>query len=235
MKKAVILLSGGLDSATVLGIAKRDGFECHTMSFNYGQRHDVELKSAKDVADSLGVAEHIVINIDLAKWGGSALTSDVIDVPKNESQLHSDDATAGSNIPITYVPARNTIFLSFAVGWAETLGARDIFIGVNSVDYSGYPDCRPKFIASFAECARLGTRAADEGWRFEIHAPLQLLDKSEIIKLGDSLGIDYALTHSCYDPAPDGAACGECESCVLRSNGFKNSGIPDPTRYAKKA
>lgn len=235
MKKAVILLSGGLDSATVLGIAKRDGFECHTMSFNYGQRHEVELESAKNVADSLGSSEHIVVNIDLAKWGGSALTSHSIDVPKNSANIHSDNKRAGSNIPITYVPARNTIFLSFAVGWAETLGARDIFIGVNSVDYSGYPDCRPDFIASFAECARLGTRAADEGWKFEIHAPLQFLDKSEIIKLGDSIGVDYSLTHSCYDPKPDGAACGECDSCVLRANGFKNAGIPDPTRYGEKA
>jgi 7-cyano-7-deazaguanine synthase len=234
MKKDVILLRVGLDSANVLGIAKRDGFECYTMSFNYGQRHDVELESAANVANSMGVAEHIVIDINLAKWGGSALTSTAIDVPKNIESVNSDNVPDGSNIPITYVPARNTIFLSFAVGWAETLGAQDIFIGVNSVDYSGYPDCRPKFIASFAECARLGTRAADEGWRFEIHAPLQFLDKSEIIKLGDSLGVDYALTHSCYDPASDGAACGECESCHLRANGFKNAGIPDPTKYGKK-
>ncbi|MCK5843435.1 MAG: 7-cyano-7-deazaguanine synthase QueC [Victivallales bacterium] len=225
MKKAVILLSGGLDSATALAIAKRDGFECHAMSFKYGQRHDIELRSAANVAQSIGAAEHITVEIDLAKWGGSALTSDSIDVPKKQNGMVE-------SIPVTYVPARNTIFLSFAVGWAETLDAKDIFIGVNSVDYSGYPDCRPHFIASFAETARLGTRAADEGWRFEIHAPLQTLNKAEIITLGHSLGVDYSLTHSCYDPAPDGAACGECDSCALRADGFAKAGIPDPTVYA---
>ena len=231
MSKAVVLLSGGLDSATILAVANRDGFECHAMSFKYGQRHDIELQSAKEVARSLGVAEHVVVDIDLAKWGGSALTSDAYDVPKNAFGAESASSSGTSAIPITYVPARNTIFLSFAVGWAETLGARDIFIGVNSVDYSGYPDCRPEFIASFAETARLGTRAADEGWRFEIHAPLQSLDKSEIIKLGTELGVDYSLTHSCYDPAPDGSACGRCDSCRLRAEGFRQAGVPDPTKY----
>jgi 7-cyano-7-deazaguanine synthase len=224
MRKAVILLSGGLDSATVLAVAERNGFECYAISFNYGQRHDIELKAAEAVAKHIGAAKHITVEFDLAKWGGSALTSDSIDVPKENA--------GSAGIPVTYVPARNTIFLSFAVGWAETLGAKDIFIGVNSVDYSGYPDCRPEFIASFAETARLGTHAADEGWRFEIHAPLQTLDKSEIIELGHSLGVDYSLTHSCYDPDDDGAACGRCDSCALRANGFEKAGIPDPTKYA---
>jgi len=223
----VILLSGGLDSATILAVAKNDGFECYAMSFSYGQRHKIELLSAGKTAGRIGVAEHVTVEFDLSKWGGSALTSKDIAVPKNAAAHEINDSSA-ITAPITYVPARNTIFLSFAVAWAETIGAKDIFIGVNSVDYSGYPDCRPEFIASFAESARLGTRAADEGWRFEIHAPLQNLDKADIIRLGMSLGVDYSLTHSCYDPAPSGAPCGKCDSCVLRANGFAEAGISDP-------
>jgi len=218
-KKAVVLLSGGLDSATALAVAAKDGFECHTMTFRYGQRHDLEVDAAKRVADSAGVAEQIVVDIDLAKWGGSALTSDAMAVPKNG---------VGDGIPITYVPARNTIFLSFAVAWAETLGARDIFIGVNAVDYSGYPDCRPKFIEAFAKCATLGTKAVDEGWNFEIHAPLQRMTKAEIIRLGLSLGVDYSLTRSCYDPATDGTPCGQCDSCRIRAAGFAAADEVDP-------
>jgi len=225
-KKAIVLLSGGLDSATTLAIAKSDGFECYALSFAYGQRHKVELDSAKRIIESIGCADHKIIDIDLSAWGGSALTSKEIDVPKGEGSSNTS-----SDIPLTYVPARNTIFLSFAVAWAEVLEGRDIFIGVNSVDYSGYPDCRPQFISAFAECARLGTKAADEGWSFNIHAPLQKLDKTEIIKLGVSLGVDYSLTHSCYDPSPEGLACGMCDSCAIRRNGFKDSGLQDPTKY----
>ena len=224
IRKAVVLVSGGLDSATVLAFAKSEGFECYAMSFAYGQRHKVELDCAKRVCEAIGVADHIVIDIDLTKWGGSALTSDSIDVPDHNS--------AKTNaIPITYVPARNTIFLSFATGWAEVLGAKDIFIGVNSVDYSGYPDCRPEFIKAFAECARLGTKASDEGWAFEIHAPLQALDKPEIIKLGNSLGMDYSITHSCYNPSSEGKACGKCDSCDIRRKGFSDAKVSDPTEY----
>jgi 7-cyano-7-deazaguanine synthase len=225
LPKAVVLVSGGLDSATVLAIAKSKGFECYAMSFAYGQRHKVELDCARRVCKTLGVSEHIVVEIDLAKWGGSALTSDQIDVPDH-------DSAKANSIPVTYVPARNTIFLSFATGWAEVLGAKDIFIGVNSVDYSGYPDCRPEFIKAFAECARLGTKASDEGWAFNIHAPLQTLDKAEIIKLGNKLGIDYSLTHSCYNPSQDGKACGKCDSCEIRRTGFTDAGIDDPTQYS---
>lgn len=226
-KKAVILLSGGLDSATVLAIAKNDGFDCYAMSFAYGQRHSVELDCAKKVCNAIGVKDHILVDIDLTKWGGSALTSNSIDVPDYNNNEES-------KIPITYVPARNTIFLSFAVGWAEVLGAKDIFIGVNSIDYSGYPDCRPEFISAFAECARLGTKASDEGWAFNIQTPLQNFNKSEIIKLGDSLKVDYALTHSCYNPSEDGKACGKCDSCELRRSGFINANIADPTIYTHK-
>ena len=226
-KKAVVLLSGGLDSGTVLAVAKNKGFDCYALSFSYGQRHDVELAAAKSIALSIGCTDHKVITIDLTQWGGSALTSDSINVPKDRS---GEEMTSG--IPVTYVPARNTVFLSFAVAWAEVLQAKDIFIGVNSVDYSGYPDCRPEFIAAFAECARLGTKAADEGWKFDIHAPLQNLNKAEIIKLGSKLGVDYSLTHSCYDPDPTGLACGHCDSCELRRKGFQSAGIPDPTHYA---
>lgn len=226
IRKAVVLVSGGLDSATVLAIAKSKGFECYAMSFAYGQRHNVELDCAKHICKATNVAEHIIIDIDLTKWGGSALTSASINVPDHNSERTN-------SIPVTYVPARNMIFLSFAVGWAEVLGARDIFIGVNSVDYSGYPDCRPEFIKAFAECARVGTKAADEGWAFAINAPLQILDKSEIIKLGSDLGVDYSLTHSCYNPSPEGKACGKCDSCEIRRNGFLDAGIVDPTDYCQ--
>jgi len=227
-KKAVVLVSGGLDSATVLAIAKNEGFECYAMSFAYGQRHKVELEAAKSVCEAVGVADHVVVEIDLAKWGGSALTSDKINVPDH-------DSAKTDSIPVTYVPARNTIFLSFATGWAEVLGAKDIFIGVNSVDYSGYPDCRPEFIKAFAECARLGTKASDEGWAFDIHAPLQNSDKPEIIKLGTSLGVNYSLTHSCYNPSPEGKACGKCDSCEIRRRGFMDAGVVDPTTYSAAA
>lgn len=225
-KKAVVLVSGGLDSATALAFAKNECFSCYALSFCYGQRHRIELDAAKRVVDAIGCADHKVINIDLSQWGGSALTADSIDVPKDRSE-----SEMSKDIPLTYVPARNTVFLSFAVAWAEVLGARDIFIGVNSVDYSGYPDCRPEFISAFAECARLGTKAADEGWKFNIHTPLQKIDKSEIIKLGTSLGVDYSLTHSCYDPSSEGLACGKCDSCQIRRKGFEDAGVDDPTEY----
>ena len=220
-KKAVVLLSGGLDSATCLAIAKSEGFECYALSFDYGQRHECELLAAKAVAGAMGVADHVVIKIDLRKWGGSALTSDIA-VP---------DAGSTAGIPVTYVPARNIIFLSFATGWAEVLGAKDIFIGVNSVDYSGYPDCRPRFIEAFRQCANIGTKAEEEDWQFNIHAPLQTLNKSEIIRQGVALGVDYSLTHSCYNPGADGRACGKCDSCSLRRKGFEAAGVPDPTKY----
>jgi len=225
-KKAVVLLSGGLDSATCLAIAKSEGYECHALTFDYGQRHDTELASAKVIAEKFGAFDNISIKIDLTKWGGSALTSSSIDVP---------DAGETKGIPVTYVPARNTIFLSFAVAWAETLGARDIFIGVNSVDYSGYPDCRPQFIEAFEKCANLGTKATDEGWAFKIHAPLQSKNKAEIIKMGTGLGIDYSITHSCYNPDNKGSACGKCDSCELRRKGFEEADMPDPTKYSAKA
>ena len=225
MKKAIILVSGGLDSATALAVAKHEGFECYALSFAYGQRHKVELAAAERVIKSIGCTDFKVIDIDLSKWGGSALTDD-IDVPKNRSLSEME-----LSVPITYVPARNMIFLSFAVAWAEVVEARDIFIGVNSVDYSGYPDCRPEFISAFAKCAELGTKASDEGWNFNINAPLQSLNKAEIIKLGNSLGVDYSLTHSCYDPTPNGKACGSCDSCELRRAGFTTAEIEDPTEY----
>jgi 7-cyano-7-deazaguanine synthase len=221
-RKAVVLLSGGLDSATALAVARREGFACHAMTFRYGQRHEIEVAAAERVAKALGVVEHVVVDIDLSKWGGSALTSDSIEVPKDRP----DDG----GIPPTYVPARNTVFLAFAVAWAEAIDARDVFIGVNAVDYSGYPDCRPEFIEAFAKCATLGTKAADEGWKFEIHAPLQYMSKGEIIELGVSLGVDYALTTSCYDPAPDGTPCGHCDSCRSRAAGFAAAGEEDPVR-----
>jgi 7-cyano-7-deazaguanine synthase len=220
-KKAIVLLSGGLDSATCLAVANDKGYECYALSFDYGQRHSVELEASKEIAKKLGVKAHNVISFDLSLWGGSALTDD-IDVPN-----HGE--TEG--IPITYVPARNMVFLSFAVAWSEVIGAKDIFIGVNSVDYSGYPDCRPQFIEEFEKCAVLGTKACDEGWKFEVHAPLQNLNKAEIIRLGVSLGIDYSLTHSCYNPTEQGFACGICDSCVLRKNGFLDADIQDPTKY----
>jgi len=222
-KKAVILYSGGLDSTTCMAIARDQGFEAYAMSFSYGQRHGVELEKAREYAPLVGAKEHMVVDIDLRKMGGSALTAD-IDVPK--------DAADDGGIPITYVPARNTIFLSFALGWAEVLGAADIFIGVNAVDYSGYPDCRPEFINAFEQMANLATKAGVEGSPYHIHAPLIHLTKGEIIRQGLALGVDYGLTHSCYDPTPEGLSCGHCDSCRLRLKGFADAGAQDPVPYA---
>jgi 7-cyano-7-deazaguanine synthase len=227
-KPAVVLLSGGLDSATTLAVARRDGFRCHALSIAYGQRHTVELDAARRVARALGAAEHRVIGIDLRAVGGSALTADIA-VPKDRP---AEEMAQG--IPVTYVPARNTAFLALALGYAEVVGSFDLFIGVNAIDYSGYPDCRPEFIAAFEGLANLATKAGVEGkGRFRVHAPLLQLAKADIIRLGHTLGVDYALTHSCYDPAPDGAACGRCDSCLLRRAGFEAAGLPDPTRYAR--
>lgn len=220
---AIILLSGGLDSATCLAAAREQGFKCYALSFDYGQRHRCELAAADKVARSLGAVEHKIFSLDLRQWGGSALTSDKLDVPK--------EAAKANTIPITYVPARNLVFLSLATAWGEVLGARDIFIGVNDVDYSGYPDCRPEFISSFAETARLGTKAVDESWQWHIHTPLQSLSKAEIIRLGVKLGVNYGLTVSCYNPDSSGASCGVCASCRLRHQGFLDAGIEDPTIY----
>lgn len=227
LPKAVVLLSGGLDSTTVLAVAKRDGFAPYAMTFRYGQRHSVEIDAARRVADAHGVAQHVVVDIDLRQWGGSALTSDA-EVPKDRDlAAHTDE------IPVTYVPARNTIFLSFALAWAEVLGAQAIFIGVNALDYSGYPDCRPEYVAAFEQMANLATRAGVEGTaRLTIHAPLQHLTKAEIVALGRELGVDYSLTTSCYDPAPDGTACGHCDACQLRLKGFADAGARDPIVYA---
>jgi 7-cyano-7-deazaguanine synthase len=223
-RKAVVLLSGGLDSATVLAIARAEGFDCYALSFRYGQRHSVELTAAARIARVLGAAEHKTADIDLRLFGGSALTAD-IDVPKRRDEI-------GSEIPITYVPARNTIFLSFALAWAEVLGAFDIFIGVNALDYSGYPDCRPEYIAAFERMANLATKAGVEGGVFHIHTPLIQWTKAQIIEKGTSLGVDYAVTISCYDPGPNGEACGECDACILRRKGFGEAGVTDPTTYA---
>jgi 7-cyano-7-deazaguanine synthase len=217
---AVVLLSGGLDSYTAAAVARRDGFDVYALSIRYGQRHARELESARAVAAALGVVKHLELDLDLSRIGGSALTTD-IPVPK-------DRPIDPSQIPVTYVPARNTIFLSLALGWAEVLGASDIFIGVNALDYSGYPDCRPEFIAAFERLARLATRAGVEGRSLKIHAPLIALSKAEIIRLGLSLGLDYGKTHSCYDPLPDGRPCRRCESCRLRAEGFAAAGVPDP-------
>lgn len=226
-RPAVVLLSGGLDSATALAIAQRAGYRPYALSFRYGQRHAVELSAAEAIARRAGVARHVVIDIDLRQFGGSALTAD-IDVPKHE---RAEEIDAG--IPVTYVPARNTIFLSLALAWAETLSCGDIFIGVNALDYSGYPDCRPEFIAAFQALANTATKAAVEGTqRMTIHAPLIHWTKAEIIRQGTALGVDYALTTSCYDPTPSGLACGHCDSCLLRRKGFADANLPDPTRYA---
>jgi len=225
MKRAVVLLSGGLDSATTLATAKEEGYEVFALSFRYGQRHEIEIVSAQQVAKSLGVSEHRVLEIDLRALGGSALT-DTMDVPKNRA---ADEMTSG--IPVTYVPARNTIFLSYALAWAEVIGAQDIFIGVNALDYSGYPDCRPEFIAQFEKLAQVATKAGVEGIRYQIHAPLMAMTKAQIIRKGTKLGVHFSLTSSCYDPAPDGSACGECDSCLLRRKGFSEAGMPDPTTY----
>lgn len=229
-RPAVVLLSGGLDSSTVLAIARNEGYECHALTFRYGQRHRLETQAAARVTAQLGATEHRFADIDLRAFGGSALTAD-IEVPKNRLP---QDLQAG--IPVTYVPARNTIFLSYALAWAEVLAASDIFIGVNSVDYSGYPDCRPEFIAAFQTMANLATKAAVEGkQRVQIHTPLLKLSKAEIIRLGMGLGVDYSITLSCYDPNQAGEACGACDSCYLRKKGFTDAGHPDPTRYARNA
>ncbi|CAM2966484.1 ExsB protein [Ectopseudomonas mendocina] len=220
-KKAVILLSGGLDSATVVAMARAEGYACYSMSFDYGQRHRAELQAAERVARQLGVVEHKVIGLNLNGIGGSALTDSSIAVPEAPTE----------GIPSTYVPARNTVFLALALGWAEVLEARDIFIGVNAVDYSGYPDCRPEFVEAFERMANLATRAGVQGQSFSIRAPLQQMSKAEIIQVGMSLGVDYALTVSCYQADDDGRACGKCDSCRLRAAGFVAAGVPDATRY----
>lgn len=227
-KKAVILFSGGLDSTTVLAIAKKEGYSCYCLSFQYGQKQTVELEKARQAAIENQVEKHLVLTLDLDKIGGSALT-DSIEVPKDRD-LEVDD----KEIPVTYVPARNTIFLSHAVAWAEVLGATDIFIGINAVDYSGYPDCRPEFLEAFTNMANLGTRAGVEGnGRFSIHAPLLKMSKAEIIKTGIALDVDYGKTHSCYDPVGE-KACGRCDACVLRMRGFIEAGVADPTDYVKE-
>lgn len=225
-KRAVVLLSGGLDSTTTLAIAKSEGYEPYALSFRYGQRHEHEIEAARRIALSLGVADHRVAEIDLRLFGGSALTDD-IEVPKGRAAEE-----IGTGIPVTYVPARNTIFLSFALAWAEVLGASDIFIGVNALDYSGYPDCRPEYVEAFERMANLATKAGVEGTtHIRIHTPLIALTKAEIIARGQALGVDYAMTISCYDPGADGAACGECDACLLRRKGFADAGVPDPTQY----
>jgi 7-cyano-7-deazaguanine synthase len=223
---AVVLLSGGLDSATAAAIARSEGYDVCALTVAYGQRHDVELRAASRVAAALGVKRHVLLTVDLSAFGGSALTSDM-EVPK-------DRPLDAGDIPPTYVPARNTVFLSLALAWAEALGARDIFIGVNALDYSGYPDCRPEFIEAFERMAQLATKAGVEGSRFSVHAPLLRLTKGEIIARGLALGVDYALTHSCYDPGPDGWPCGRCDSCLLRAKGFAEAGTPDPALDASR-
>jgi 7-cyano-7-deazaguanine synthase len=226
LPKAVLLLSGGVDSTTTAAIALHEGFDVHALSVRYGQRHAVELEAARRVAERLGIRRHVIVDLDLRAFGGSALTADV-PVPKDTPL-----AEIGARIPATYVPARNTIFLSLALAWAETLGARDIFFGANALDYSGYPDCRPEYLEAYARMADLATRAGvEEGVRLRIHAPLLRLTKAEIVARGVALGLDYGMTSSCYDPAADGAACGRCESCILRLKGFAEAGMPDPARY----
>ncbi len=227
MKHAVVLLSGGLDSATTLGIARSRGYETYALSFDYGQRHRQELDAARKIANSLAAKEHRIIKIDNQIFAGSALINDV-DVPKSRS-----NEEIGRGIPPTYVPARNTIFLAHALAWAETIPAGHIFIGANAIDYSGYPDCRPEFIALFETLANVGTKAGAEGARIQIHAPLIKLSKAEIIRKAVELNIDLSLTHSCYDPTPDGRACGECDSCQLRLKGFREAGVTDPIKYAR--
>ena len=229
MPRAVLLLSGGLDSTTLLALARREGFAVHAMSFRYGQRHAHELAAARAVAAAYGATAHVVVDIDLRVFGGSALTAEIA-VPKDR-----DAGAMSSGVPITYVPGRNTIFLSYALAWAEVLGARDIFIGVNALDYSGYPDCRPEYVAAYERMANLATRAGVEGQGVRIRAPLLRLTKREIVELGTSLGVDYALTTSCYDPDASGAACGHCDACQLRLRGFAESGRRDPARYADEA
>jgi 7-cyano-7-deazaguanine synthase len=228
MKRAVVLLSGGIDSTTTLAIAIAEGYNVYALSFDYGQRHRIELKAARRIADSLDAKEHRVAKIDLRVFGGSALT-DNFDVPKQRSETQ-----IAHGIPVTYVPARNTIFLAYALAWAEVIPANDIFLGVNAIDYSGYPDCRPEFIEAFENLANLGTKAGVEGVQFRIHAPLIKFSKAEIIRKAIELDVDLALTHSCYDPSPDGVACGECDSCLLRLKGFREAGVEDPIRDAHK-
>jgi 7-cyano-7-deazaguanine synthase len=226
--RAVVLLSGGIDSTTTLALAQRDGFAVYALTFRYGQRHEHEIDAARRIARAFQVAGHEIIDFDLRRFGGSALTDDIA-VPKDRTA-----SEMGADIPVTYVPARNTIFLSFALAWAETLRAHDIFIGVNALDYSGYPDCRPEYIAAFQSLADLATKAGVEGrGRLKIHTPLIQLSKKEIIATGRSLGVDYALTRSCYDPSPDGGACGRCDSCLLRLKGFADAGFEDPIRYQR--
>lgn len=223
--RAVVLFSGGLDSATTLAIARAEGFAPYALTFRYGQRHAFELEAARTLATALGAVAHREVTLDLAQFGGSALTAELA-VPKDR-----DPAAMADGIPVTYVPARNTIFLSFALAWAEVLGSHDIFLGVNAVDYSGYPDCRPEYIAAFQVMARLATKAGVEGSLLTIHTPLMMLSKADIIRRGHTLGVAYGQTHSCYDPASAGAACGRCDACQLRREGFHAAGIPDPTRY----
>ncbi len=225
LPKAVVLLSGGMDSSTAAAIALSAGFDVHALSVRYGQRHAVELDAARRVVEALGIGRHVVVDLDLGAFGGSALTADE-PVPK-----HTPMAEIGARIPSTYVPARNTIFLSLALAWAETLGASDIFLGANALDYSGYPDCRPEYLEAYARMADLATRAGVDGARLAIHTPLLTLTKAEIIARGLALGLDYGLTSTCYDPSPDGAACGHCEACLLRLKGFEDAGVPDPARY----
>lgn len=228
-ENAVVLLSGGLDSATILAIARSEGFQCYALTFRYGQRHKQEIEAAKNVADSLSAVEHRIIDIDLTQFGGSALTDPNIEVPKDGTELDNPD-----QIPLTYVPARNTIFLSYALAWTEVLGAFDIFIGVNTTDYSGYPDCRPEFIAAFEKTANLATAAAIQGrGKYCINTPIIEMTKGEIILTGTKLGVDYSLTHSCYDPDEQGRSCGRCDSCRLRLKGFAEAGLKDPIEYVK--
>lgn len=225
-KKALVLSSGGIDSTTAMAIAREEGYEIYSLSFHYGQRHVLELGAAERVAKALGAIEHLVIHIDLAKIGGSALTGEM-EIPKGRVE-----GEMRQQIPPTYVPARNTIFLSYALAWAEVLGASDIFIGVNAVDYSGYPDCRPEYIEAYEKMANLATKAGAEGrTKIKIWTPLIKMSKAEIIRKGVQLDVDYSMTHSCYDPSPDGKACGQCDSCLLRRKGFKEAGLPDPTAY----
>ena len=228
MKPAVVLLSGGIDSTTTLAIAIAEGYETYALSFDYSQRHQIETEAARHIAKSLGVKDHRIAKIDLRIFGGSALTDDVA-VPKQRSETE-----IGHGIPVTYVPARNTIFLAYAIAWAEVIPAKDIFIGVNAIDYSGYPDCRPEFIEAFEHLANLATKAGVEGRRFQIHTPLIKSSKADIIRKAVELGVDLSLTHSCYDPTPEGLACRECDSCLLRFKGFREAGVADPIRYAQK-
>lgn len=227
-RNAIVLLSGGLDSATVLAMARDQGFACHALTVRYGQVHGCEIDAARRVAAALGAVEHRVLELDLAPLARSALTDRSIEIPKDRSL---QEIGAAGDVPSTYVPARNTVMLALALAWAETLDARDLFVGVNVLDASGYPDCRPVFVEAFEALANVATRAGTEGKRMRVHAPLIEMTKAEIIRQGMALGVDYGMTHSCYDPAPDGGACGRCDTCALRRKGFEEAGVPDPTRY----